>query len=837
LTDEALLSAGERDLTHDYRDQLDKATVLCFQAGYEKPEMAEIWKRLGVLAETKSFFVTDPKERFDLMAEATAHFGHSARLEFEKSTREFFDSGEAEPKAALSDPYLTDLIWLGRLRRGEVTLGEVYQRHAAENLEPSHRPEFWEERALFIQAKRDGAKEDTELAVAREDFKTLWGAMPLEVPWRGASDKFGPQKLKKIEVLEAWAMGLTTIASQRENREEAQGLFLEAMELYKLALKMPLDLFEFKALASQLDQAELLAPDNDSLLALWGLKDSVYQLITKKFAGDVSVWAAWGRDYYARSGRQSDYRVWLSYFKIAGEKFQRYVDLSPVKDLAFGEWGSLLEFNIYPDLAYLSFLEQEDRLVRINAVLDLALEKYRLASGLDPDRLTNLQALSRILLKISTFKAEGEFGELLAESNRLALLAISRDPDTPGAWLRRGFDYLAFMELGTPGFEAKSQLTAEAFSAFNQYLLSNSGQIDDLRKMADQVWRVAENMPGLRHHGLRLLVDICRRLISLEPREPDYRFALGISLYCLLATSPNWPDDMVFSDSLSTREAFEQALVNFETGLALLSESEREAPSLASLGLASDRTPLPRPWGWPNPGDREFLSPEPGAGATLMSAGFQDRFGTSVKMELSRLVNAAKPELLPPWYQYRLAALFRRVAASGYPTKVDQMAFFRLADLYLTSALEALSATREGPRAGPGPEAGPGPAQEPGPEAGAGWVRGPRVTLASLIHAERGLLFSEMSLLVRKDREYLLRSAEGSWELAESESPGSSRYSKARWAAWTEGKKALIPMLAHTVDEQTNLLWPSLGEARLEPAFRDLIDQHWFKTAWFGYDR
>lgn len=111
------------------------------------------------------------------------------------------------------------------------------------------------------------------------------------------------------------------------------------------------------------------------------------------------------------------------------------------------------------------------------------------------------------------------------------------------------------------------------------------------------------------------------------------------------------------------------------------------------------------------------------------------------------------------------------------------------------------------------------------------------MTLASLIHAERGLLFSEMSLLVRKDREYLLRSAEGSWELAESESPGSSRYSKARWAAWTEGKKALIPMLAHTVDEQTNLLWPSLGEARLEPAFRDLIDQHWFKTAWFGYDR
>jgi hypothetical protein len=103
--------------------------------------------------------------------------------------------------------------------------------------------------------------------------------------------------------------------------------------------------------------------------------------------------------------------------------------------------------------------------------------------------------------------------------------------------------------------------------------------------------------------------------------------------------------------------------------------------------------------------------------------------------------------------------------------------------------------------------------------------------------AERGLLFAEMSLLVKEDQDYLLLEAENSWKLAEAESPGSSRYSKARWAAWSEPPEVLAPFLRHSVDEQINLLWPSWDEARLEPAFRDLIDLHWFKTAWFGYSR
>ncbi|MDR2386951.1 MAG: hypothetical protein LBE80_05115, partial [Deltaproteobacteria bacterium] len=610
-------------------------------------------------------------------------------------------------------------------------------------------------------------------------------------------------------------------------------LFLEALELYKLALKMPLDLFEFTALTSNLDQADLLAPDNDSLLALWTLKDSLYQLIIKKFPNDPSFWAAWGRDYYARSSRQADYRVWQGYFQMAGEKFKSYFEKNPKKDQALYEWGSLLEQKTYPDLAYLNLLDESDRLVRVNQVLELAKEKYQAAMELDPDRLSYLKSVSRILLKLATFKADQEFSELLDQSNRLALRAISRDPNTPGAWLDRGHDFLNFMELGTPDHEAKNRLTAEAFSAFNQYLLSNSGQIEDLRKMADRVWWASENSPGLRAQGLRLLVDICQRLVFIDAKEPDYRFALGLSLYSLLATTPNWPDDLVFSDSLSARQAFEKALVSIETGLGLLSEVERAPTSLATLGLSPNNTPMPRPWSYVNPENRGFLSPEPSPGATLLSASFQERFGSTVKMELSRLVTSAKPELLPAWYQYRLAGLFRRLAASGYPTDLDQMAFFRLANLYLSSALKALPGLEDdgsklSPRANQ-----PAPVAEPA--IGAGPAVGP--SLRALILAEQGLLFSEMSLLVKKDKEFLLESAQVSWDLAEKDSPGSTRYSRARWAAWSDQPEALIPYLAHQVSDQSNLFWPSLSEARLEPAFRDIIDQRWFKTAWFGYSR
>jgi hypothetical protein len=186
------------------------------------------------------------------------------------------------------------------------------------------------------------------------------------------------------------------------------------------------------------------------------------------------------------------------------------------------------------------------------------------------------------------------------------------------------------------------------------------------------------------------------------------------------------------------------------------------------------------------------------------------------------------------------------------------MAFFRLSDLYLTLALSGLTGPTgleafptEKPNlelvnsdtplsdqtASLNPELSPisEPAKKSAPKTTSPVFAKP--SLKSLILAERGLLFAEMSLLAENNREFLLETAVSVWNLAELESPGSSRYSRARWAAWTENPETLAPFLAHTVDEQTNLLWPSLSEARLEPAFRNLIDQPWFKSAWFSYSR
>ncbi|MDR3135574.1 MAG: hypothetical protein LBU69_05720, partial [Deltaproteobacteria bacterium] len=173
LNDSILLSASENELSQNYLTRLDTAMVLCFQAGYENPEKPEIWKRLAFLAETKSFFVTDPKDRDDLMDEAAAHYRHSASLEYERASQAFLDYSEKAPTLGLSDPYLNELVWLGRMRRGEVTMAEIYQRHSAENLEPIHKPEFWEELAQLIQSERDPAKREKELGSAREEFKKL----------------------------------------------------------------------------------------------------------------------------------------------------------------------------------------------------------------------------------------------------------------------------------------------------------------------------------------------------------------------------------------------------------------------------------------------------------------------------------------------------------------------------------------------------------------------------------------------------------------------------------------------------------------------------------------
>jgi hypothetical protein len=894
LEDGLLTSAGDEALARSYVALLDMASILCFQAGAERPDDPDVWKRLASLSETRGFFTSDPGERSELMEAAAAHFGHAARLEFERASELPGAAGTPPPPPAPDDPYLTELVWDGRLRRGEVTLAELRRRHAAENVAAARRPEYWLERPMLILAAPDGASRARALEEARAEFDELWGDMPVEVPVPGTGDKFGSWKLKKVEVLEAWARGLVLLSGRAGDPGEAAALFSEALEIYKRAPALPLDSHELDILSARLEQAGPAAPDPASLQSLWSLQDELFEHRGKKFPQDPEIPAAWGRAYYARALRQSDPRIFKNYFAAGTAKMSEHVAASPSPAAALASWGAELEFGALPALGYLTDADGSDLDRRAAEILELSLASYRGAHDLDPGRLGVVRALARVMLKLAVRLDETSFAALVDESERLSRTAVSRDPDPAGAWLRRGLDCLEASEAwrfpmarpavgagrgdgsdggpgaggtpdgGAPGDPGEAaapwagdRLTALAYAAFHQYLASRPTDAGSLRSLADRVWRAAEARPDHRPRALALLLEVCQRLLVLDPADPDFHFARGLILLALLADAPDWPDDLAYSGSAAARATFDEALASQERGLELLSRADLVAPGAvpgfpgggfpavggfpaggpAPPGGDPDlsgraggapgawREDRPRPWGWPGPRDREFLSDEPQPGATLSSAGFQERLGTTLKMELGRFLTLAGPETLPPWLQLRLAGTLRRMASSGYPPAVDQMAFWRLAEMCLTRAQLNLDPLADGPGAGA--------------EAVLAGLSGrtTRPTLLARIYAERGLLLAEMSLLAKPDREFLLTQAENLWRLAEEESPGSAAYARARWAAWGADRETLAPLLRHAAEEQEHLLWPPLAEAALEPAFRDLVGQSWFRAAWFGYDR
>ncbi|MDR1487478.1 MAG: hypothetical protein LBT62_05745, partial [Deltaproteobacteria bacterium] len=199
----------------------------------------------------------------------------------------------------------------------------------------------------------------------------------------------------------------------------------------------------------------------------------------------------------------------------------------------------------------------------------------------------------------------------------------------------------------------------------------------------------------------------------------------------------------------------------------------------------------------------------------LASFSFRERLAANLNREVSRYINSIDHWGLPPWYKIRLAGFFRRLASSGYPPLEDQMAFYRL-------SLDLLDqAAKEFPLF-------PEPSSKMEQAASL-----PSET--SLMLADKGLVLAEMSLIAPNDAAYLVGEAHKLWDLAEADSPGSSRYARARLAAWGGDEEEIAPLLSHTAQDQDFLLWPSFSEAAFEPAFKKIYQESWFKTAWFGY--
>jgi hypothetical protein len=800
-----LISASESDLRQGYAAQLDKVVILGYQAARQSPDDPAVWRLLGRLSETKSLFAANAEERQRLMEEARSHFEKSAALE---RSRKAMDQAEVAPAnpPAYSDPYLNELFWTGRLRRGEVTLANLERRYAVENLQPLHRPELWRDRLYLINQGGQGL-DSQELARAREDFEGLWAQMPVEVPWPGPVERFGPAKLKKVEVLEAWALTLTALSEGQEG-EVREELFQEALDLYPRALVLALDRFEIAALIGQLDRADALAPNPEALQALWAVKDLFFDLWIKNADKDPEAHLAWAKESLQRARRQDDGRIFKYYLEESGRKFDRYAALSQQSVAAFLDWGRLLEAEADFLSGASNFSDPEEKSARVRQLIDLATEKYRRAYELEPLRPACARSLGRILLKTAALGPEDTFDTTSEESRRYASLAINADPDTAEAWFIRGVDLLEAGRLAPSPARVSDRLVAEAMTAFRQYLRANNNRTDHLRVMADNIWRAAESSPSHRVAALTVLSDVCSRLIALNPAEADYHFARSLTLYSLLAATPDWPDDWNFSESDYAKTSFAVALASFRDGLELLSRSG--LPSIRpweTYGLAPGPAADAN---FPFTGSLDLLRGAGSPGASLRLATFQERLATILNRQLERLLSAMRPETLPPWYKLRLASFFRRVGSTGYPPPEDQMAFYRLAEILLNEA-EAEYHSPADPALG-------------------------RSRFASIL-SEKGLLMAEMSLVAQADVDFLLSEAEKFWTGAEAASPGASRYALARWSAWSGNVELLKPLLSHTAEQQDHYLWPTFQEAAYEPSLAPFYGESWFKNAWFGYSR
>ncbi|MDR1657243.1 MAG: hypothetical protein LBT47_06775 [Deltaproteobacteria bacterium] len=797
-----LLSASREDLEQGYAAQLDKVVILGFKIASQHPEDPAVWRLLGRLSETRSLFANNQQERLDLMTEARSHFEKA--LDFELKNQPTPSAQPPSPviSPSYSDPYINELFWTARIQRGEIELDDIKRHYGSENINPLHRPEFWRDLFYWIYSENHDLQQQ-RLNQAREDFAALWASMPVEVPWPGPLDKFGPQKFKKVQVLQSWVQTLIALSEKSTDPMLSSVLFLEAIDRYLMALNLPLDRHELSALISRLDQADASVPDDDSLLRLWECKDTFYDHWQKLASDDPEIWLSWGQQFYSRADRQKDDRIFHSYLKEGDLKFQRYVELSSSKAKALFEWGQRLEFRT--DI--ISSSEPAEHLLRRRFCLEAAAEKYRQAQEEMLDSLPVLQSLARILLKLSVVGQEKDFEDHRKQSEHFFALALSRSPDTSSAWFLRGQDCLEVQSLNTVSQSIREALTADALAAFRQFLWSNTTRVDRLRLMADRIWVAAEEVPAYRVLALGLLNDVCARLIELVPAEPDYRFARGLTLFSLLSSTPNWPDDKTLTDSAWSKRSFGRVLLEYRMGLELLSVSSIPRPS--PLDHYDDGLPH-FVSGHSFTLFSNFLRDSRPTGATLLSASFQERLAAVLNCELERLLTALRVDTLPPWYKFRLASFFRRVAATGYPPIEDQMAFFRLAELLLTEATNAY--------------------QEP-PEDPPGQFLAEYATIL----AEKGLLMCEMSLVAADDVGFLLSEAEKYWTGAEAAKPGSSRYALARWAAWNGDVELTAPLLRHTTEQQDSFLWPTFDEVFYEPAFANFISQKWFKSAWFGY--
>ncbi|MDR2611498.1 MAG: hypothetical protein LBG06_01175, partial [Deltaproteobacteria bacterium] len=548
--------------------RVEKATVLYFRAAGADPANPEWFRVLGRLFEIRALFATDPWDRRELLDGAQAQFLRAARLEFESA----FDRRASRPGRPggppPSGPIISELAFEGRLKRGEATLDELARRHGSEGLPAERNPRFWADRLHIIQAGEDAAAREALFAEARDAFARTWRDMPVELYWR-ASQRGGLQKAKKTEALRAWAGAVLSLSTAEPDHGLRDRLFAETLRLLELGLSLPLDDHETGELLASLDRAEPEAPDRAASQALWDLKDRLFARWLARKGRPAEVNALWGDDLYARADRQPDARLFEHYLSEGDARYAAYLGEIPAPGAAAAgappparqpagrrppaepplppeaaaralegpgrlarahfRQGESLERNTGRMTELMLGLSPEDHAARRRRVLQSAAACHRAALELAPGSVLYARALSRSYLGLASLaRDDAAFLAHFDNALSLALSVASREPDSAGAFYEWGRSLLTLVpSFPTP--VARERAVAEALAAFRQNLRSHSPFVPELNEMADLVYRAALTAPGQKAQAYRLLVEICRRLASLRPDDPDCRFALALA--------------------------------------------------------------------------------------------------------------------------------------------------------------------------------------------------------------------------------------------------------------------------------------------------------------------
>jgi hypothetical protein len=792
---------------YPYLANVEKALVLYFQVQNLTSEDPEIYQTLGRLMEIRALLAEDRDIRRELMEEAQTQFARSARLDFDKDFERLGGGSEGTSLPPLADPYLSDLVFAGRLRRGEVDINELMRRHGDGFLPPGFNPGFWEER-FFLMQKGDSKEEREELLnIASKDFDLVWNAMPMELPWKNPSDRFGTRKIKKIEVSEAYAITLLNLSLSETDPRLSKILFDKALEVLQRALTLALDEHEMGVYYSKLTGATHMVPDHESLTALYALKDKYFQKLSTLPKRPKDTLALWGDDLYARADLEADDALWNQYLSLAHKKYEEYLKESEDQGKAYFREGETLELKTSQMSSYLLSLSKDDLLNRKRKALTLAIDSYQKAREKDPDGVLYLKAIARASLKLGTLaKDENEFQKYFGDATKLSLIAASRDPDLGGAYLAWGRELLLSPAPALAG--AGERMGAEALASFRQYLRSNSPFVSELAEMANLVYATSQKTPALSASSLSLLSEILKRMIALKPNEPSYRFGLALTILLSYDAEGLWPDDAALTSSDYAKSSFLELLRECGEGLELLSLGY----SLKKIERDWDQTKEPTLSGPLNnfrkePEYLDFLEPEGFMRFQRAKSSQSERVAQSFNIFMVRFLSLAEPDALPPWYKLQLASLLRRAAASGYLPPEEEMAYFRMSLVLLNKARDNLSSRPEDDN------------------------------ILPFILSEKGLVLSEISLIAKKDKDLLLKQSALAFEEAEGLLKGSSGYSRARWAAWQNDEEPLKKLLSHAALDEDRFLWPPFDIALQEPAFRRHKDKDWFKTSWFGYLR